>query len=109
MILWFKGQNMNIKCKEIRCKYNQNVYCTAKAINVSEKTHCVTFENGGTNKKYDDHIFEQREETDLVPNAHKVIVSCSAECIFNAGGHCVANGITVMQEKCPLCQTFLIR
>ncbi|MDD4275686.1 MAG: DUF1540 domain-containing protein [Clostridia bacterium] len=100
---------MNLKCKEMRCKYNHNFYCTAKNVNITEKTYCATFDDSGKIKKYANHIFEEKAEADLVPNSHKVKVLCSAECIFNSGGHCIANGITVMQEKHPLCQTFLVK
>ena len=103
---------MNIKCKEIRCKYNKNFFCNAKEIEVSEKTICQSYDMLKEVKKtkYENHIFENKAQSNLTPNQYSVNVKCEANCLFNKDGNCHANGITVYQNKnCPLCQTFLLK
>lgn len=92
----------DLKCKRQGCEYNKNCNCTAKHVEVSHSTICKTYEPS-------EKIAEQEERIGQPPIRKDIKVDCSAECIFNTQGHCLANGITVQtcnNQSSPICCTF---
>ena len=86
----------DLKCGLTNCKYNKGYCCCAKEIAIDNFTECMTYEIDGTKRRT---MFEAG--TDFIPANYSVDtkVSCSAKCLFNRDGMCVANGITVMGEN----------
>ncbi len=103
---------MDLKCKKLNCKYNNKYACVAKGIDVTKTIKCATYD------KTDDLPPEQLQDIsktmftdvpDIHPYRHskKIKINCDAKCLFNQGGICVANGITVGNEKtCAKCYTY---
>lgn len=91
----------DLKCKRQGCKFNQNCNCTAKEIDISKGTECITYQDCGEIKKEEDKITQ-------TPKRKTTQVKCNAKCLFNKECHCSANGITVMtNNNKPECCTFL--
>lgn len=103
---------MDLKCKKLNCKYNKQYACIAEGINVAHSLDCEKYE------KLDEIPQEQlqdvsktmfQKEPDIHPYRHhkKVEITCNAKCLFNHGGKCVANGITIANaNKNAKCYTF---
>lgn len=92
----------DLKCKRQGCEYNKNCNCTAKKIDVSKNTTCETYVASPKNEP-------QEEKIGQPPIRKDIKVACHAECIFNKGDNCTANGITVQtceNKSGPNCCTF---
>ena len=91
----------DLKCKRQGCRFNEGCNCTAKGVHVGRETECQTYEDAGVNKKEKDEI----KQTAARKNIN---VDCRANCLFNDGGHCMANGISVLtNDGSPECSTFM--
>ena len=83
---------IDLKCKLTNCEFNKNANCTAKEISVSAKAECKSYRP----------VPGKNEPKDNLPMPlvnHSVDVNCCAECILRKNGKCIANGITVVDEK----------
>lgn len=94
----------DLKCKRQGCKYNDCMNCSASHINVDKKTDCKTYEpSENPNKSEPDKIPHKLVRTDTK-------VTCHANCLFNDGVKCCANGISVQtNNNAPSCQTYMPR
>ena len=94
----------DLKCKREGCKFNDCLNCNASHIEVDKKTDCVT---------YTPSTDPRKREEDKIP--HRLIrkdtkVTCKANCLFNDGKKCLANGISVQtSDSAPSCQTYMPR
>lgn len=94
----------DLKCKREGCTYNDCCNCRASHIDVNKKTNCTTYTPSNNPNK---------SEVDKIP--HRLIredtkVTCKANCLFNDGKKCCANGITVCTaDTTPSCQTYMPR
>lgn len=102
---------MDLKCRKLNCKYNNNYSCESKAIAVTKSYQCSTYEKTkDTNKQLQDvskTMFEAAPE--LHPYRHNldVDIKCLAHCLFNNSKDCVANGICVnVCDENATCITF---
>ncbi|MBP3619446.1 MAG: DUF1540 domain-containing protein [Clostridia bacterium] len=101
---------MDIRCRKTTCKFNDKYTCKAKGITIKDSCECRQFEKTDkpevdkTQKIFSDEPPKYAPQRDSAT----IHIDCKAECLFNDGGKCVANGITVneIKEK-PLCVTFL--
>ena len=94
---------IDLKCKCGSCEHNSNCNCFARHIKIEENTKCKTFQKSkdSTKAEYADEIAQP-----LVRPS--VVVECDAKCLFNHSNKCIANGITVINEKGQVeCSTFL--
>lgn len=92
----------DLKCKRQGCSYNKCCNCTAHHVEVASDTSCKTYEPSAN---------AQKQEIDKIPHKlirHDTKVGCSANCLFNDGVKCCANGITVITINGePSCQTYM--
>lgn len=102
---------MDLRCRKTSCKYNKNLTCSSKNIDISNKLKCEMFEHkeGKTPKDYSTKIFS---DTPLVVANYRhlndMCLKCKANCLFNDEGHCKSNGITVNDStRGAICITFL--
>lgn len=101
---------MDIRCRKTSCVYNDNYACKAKEILIKKNGECAKYEKA--NKPAIDKtkwlFTEQPPRYGKLRNCDVTDIGCTAHCLFNDNGKCVANGITLndLKEK-PLCVTFL--
>jgi len=103
---------MDLKCKNLNCKYNNKFACMAKDIEVSDKLICKNY------TKTNNLPPEQKQNVpktmfQIVPKYHpyrhslSIDINCNAKCLFNCSGKCVSNGITIANDqKNAKCYTF---
>ena len=101
---------MDLKCKKMNCIHNDGCACMSKCIKVNKKCECSTFEPHNTNdpKQHQDiskNMFEVAPELHPFRHNKKVKIECSANCLFNNSGNCVANGISVSNKESATCIT----
>lgn len=101
---------MDIRCRKTSCEFNDKYTCKAKQILIKKNIECDKFQK--SNKVVVDKtqkIFSH-EPPVYAPQRDSATleIDCKAHCLFNEGGKCVANGITLndIKEK-PICVTFL--
>lgn len=102
---------MDLRCNKTECKFNHKYSCQANSICVGKKVNCETFEqdrNKPPVQKLSATMFEGTTEIAPFREKDKVNVGCKADCLFNNNGVCIANGITILDEKADgQCGTFL--
>ena len=101
---------MDIRCRKTECKFNDKYTCKADEILIKQNMECKRFVRSGrgvvdkTKKIFsnDPPVYAPQRDSATIK------IDCKADCLFNDGGKCVANGITLndIKEK-PLCITFL--
>lgn len=94
---------MDLKCRQLNCKYNNTYCCTRKGILVNTQNVCSDFNlNPTPSKKQQQDASKDmfKKEPKIHPYRHnkKINISCKSNCLFNEGGTCMANGICV--EEC---------
>jgi len=82
----------DLKCGLSECIYNRNFCCNAKKIQVGETTDCESFEPSSERRSA---LFELGEDFATRDYTVDTFVECAADCLFNKGNVCSANGITV--------------
>lgn len=100
---------MEVRCRKTVCKHNNCCNCGAKEITVSKDSECKKFVHDKDKKPMEqkqksNSLFEVA--TNIIPykRCEKVNLKCDCEiCVFNKGKHCVANGITVGDDKNKAC------
>jgi hypothetical protein len=103
---------MDLRCRKTICKYNNNLTCTAKKIDISQKRDCKMFEKDKGKEEIDfsNAIFSDNQPK-IADYKHMkdMCLNCQARCLFNHEGRCVSNGITVngATTKEPKCITFM--
>lgn len=103
---------MDLRCRKTTCKYNKDLTCLAKSVDITPKLVCKTFE---LDKSKEEKDFSKLIFTDTPPkiadyrHLQDMCLKCGAKCLFNNEGMCLANGITVnaAMQKEPKCMTFL--
>lgn len=104
---------MDLRCRKVSCKFNKDLTCQAKSIEISSKLECKQY------VKREDKYLKDFSREIFTENPFKVAdyrhlkdmnLTCKAKCLFNKEGRCIANGITVNESpsKMPKCITFLI-
>lgn len=103
---------MDLRCRKTNCKFNKDLTCTAKSIEISAKLECKQYvrkvEKGlkdFSKQIFTDNPFKVADYRHL----KDMCLTCKANCLFNKEGHCLANGITVNEtsSKDAKCITFL--
>ncbi|MCI5497391.1 MAG: hypothetical protein MR412_02265 [Firmicutes bacterium] len=95
---------MDLKCKKLNCKYNNECACMSKGITIKRSCECGTFELNKDRKK-EQHQDISKNMFEVAPDIHPfrhnkdVKIECRAECLFNHDGCCSSNGISVMNGK----------
>ena len=102
---------MDLRCNRTDCKYNDKYTCRAKEIHVSKETSCRTFEKD-SNKDLPPDIPSTMFEgsIEIAPFREKscIDIKCNAKCLFNKNCKCIANGISVLNDKdSASCATFI--
>ena len=103
---------MDLRCRKTTCKFNKDLTCMAKKVDITQKLVCKTYEadNGKEEKDFSKLIFSDTPPK-IADYRHMqdMCLRCAAKCLFNNSGHCLANGITVnaAMQKDPKCMTFL--
>lgn len=95
---------MDLKCKKLNCKYNDGCACMSKSIRIAVNCECATFELAESldKKQHQDisrDMFESAPEIHPFRHNKEVLIECGAECLFNKGGVCQSNGISVMNGR----------
>jgi len=100
---------MDVKCRKTSCIYNDNFNCTAKKVNIDEKSNCDTFCKGGKGEDKSKEMFEVAPEYANSQHIRNKDLCCKCDyCLFNKESKCQANGITVIDEgKSGACATFI--
>ena len=106
---------MDLKCKKLDCKFNCKFACMQKEIMVSSASDCKTFEKAeklepDQLQNVPETMFEKAPKLHAFRHSKKVEIKCAANCLFNDGGYCVANGITLdgIRKKAG-CLTYIIK
>lgn len=101
---------MDLKCRKTTCKYNNYYTCTARNIAIADKLECNSFVLDASKQVKDTSRCMFEEAPKYAPHREKkhMRVACSAKCLFNEQGVCVANGLTVnsINDK-PYCITYI--
>lgn len=102
---------MDIRCRKTGCKFNDRYTCKAKEILIKRSCECQKYERDKTKEVVDKTKWLFTNKTpEYAPqrDSATIVIDCTAHCLFNQDGKCVANGITLndIKEK-PLCVTFL--
>lgn len=101
---------MDIRCRKTSCFFNDRYTCKAKGILIKRDCQCKDYVK--TDKRVVDKTQKMfsSDTPQYAPqrDSATIKIDCKADCLFNDGGKCVANGITLndLEEK-PLCVTFL--
>ena len=101
---------MDLKCKKMDCVHNDGCACMCKHINVNKQCECTTYNHHNSNEKKQ-HQDISRDMFEAAPDLHpfrhnkKVDIECSANCLFNEGNKCHANGISVSNKQRATCIT----
>jgi len=94
---------MDIKCRRTSCEYNKGHTCLSEGVDIDDYAICDTFERAYTSLDDLDlskHMFEVAPEYENSRHIKNVNLKCDAKnCLFNTGGKCRANGITVIDDK----------
>lgn len=101
---------MDLKCRKQSCRYNNHFTCRAKNISVSTKLDCESFQNDSCKNIRDTSMCMFDEAPLYAPHREKkgMRVACSAKCLFNEQGTCVANGLTINAiNENPECMTHI--
>ena len=103
---------MDIKCRKTSCSHNKGYTCVAHNVLIGEHAECNSFDCDITKlgQDYSKNMFEaDTEHYNNSRHMKNVALSCEREsCLFNKDNRCVANGITVLDEKdTPQCGTFI--
>lgn len=103
---------MDLRCRKTSCKYNLDLTCLAKEINISNKLVCEKFEKlrSAPEKDFSSLIFDETPPK-VADYRHlkDVNLTCRAKCLFNRNCHCISNGITInaATQKEPKCMTYM--
>lgn len=102
---------MDIRCRKLKCRFNDRFVCKAKGILVDGKVVCSTYEEDFSKKDLQDvtkHLFESEPNYAPQRDSKALTIACKANCLFNRNGKCVSNGITLnsIKEK-PYCVSYL--
>jgi hypothetical protein len=101
---------MDIRCRKTNCRYNDKLTCRAHNINIGQKLICRDYQYMETKgKDFSKKIFEGNEPPSIAPYRHNknLMLTCSAKCLFNKEGKCIANGITINDSgKIAKCISF---
>jgi len=101
---------MDIKCRKIDCKFNNNFVCCAKSIEIIDKTFCATYEKGNNKNLKNDlkHMFDRTIRFNNNKQNRCIKLKCNAHCFFNKNLECFSNGITILDnETSAVCGNFL--
>lgn len=101
---------MDLKCRKTTCKYNNHYSCTAKNIAIAGELECRSFELDANKRVKDTSrcMFEEVPSYATYREKKNMRVACSAKCLFNEQGVCVANGLTINSVKdFPYCITHI--
>ncbi len=94
----------DLKCGKKNCTFNKGYCCCAREIEVAKNTDCLTYEPTDKNPS----MFEAGSDFVKADYSVDTSVGCNADCIFQKGNKCIANGITVMGESDGAsCLTFI--
>ena len=103
---------MDLRCRKTTCKYNKDLTCMAKNVDITQKLVCKTFEldKGKEKQDFSKLIFSENPPK-IADYRHlrDMCLKCNAKCLFNNEGACLANGITInaSMQKEPKCMTYL--
>lgn len=89
---------MDIVCRKYSCKFNKDMKCERKHLNVNKKANCSDLEIEPNKEKEDVSKDMFGHEPEVAPFRHcKCIdIKCSStNCIFNKSKDCYSNGIFV--------------
>lgn len=92
---------MNISCRKIKCKHNQNYACQSRAIKIREDLNCDFYEPIEKEDLQDvsKTMFEIAPEIAPFRHNKEAKIKCDADCIFNKAHKCCSNGIFVNGES----------
>jgi hypothetical protein len=103
---------MEIRCKKMDCTFNNGCSCQAREVSVFRCARCGTYKSNPSKRELlrgNPDIFELAD--DLVPSKTKDVPLCcqAGACLFNRGGYCRANGISVIDNDGSRadCATFI--
>lgn len=104
-----QGYIMDIRCRKTNCIYNNKFTCKAKEILINKSIVCSTYKKGDKDEPDTSKtMFEKTPQYAPQRDSKTLKIGCKTDCIFNMGGECIANGITVNDLKeCPYCMTYL--
>jgi hypothetical protein len=96
---------MDIRCRKTDCKYNEGLTCLVNELNINDKNNCKEYIKGKEKIDISKQIFSDTPpEIKDYRRVKDMNLHCSAECLFNRQGKCIANGITINdvqnQAKC---------
>ena len=103
---------MDLRCRKTNCKYNKELTCMAKGVDISSKYVCHTYieDKDKEEKDFSKLIFsENPPKVADYRHIEDMNLICSAKCLFNRSGHCIANGITINSAytPSPKCITYM--
>ena len=101
---------MDIRCRKLKCKYNDHFTCKAKGITVTKGMLCSRYEPDESKPQVDTskQLFERIPNYAPQRDSKTICIECNANCLLNHEGRCVANGITINDYRAkPCCLTYI--
>lgn len=101
---------MDIRCRKLKCAFNDHFTCKAKGITVTKNALCSQYIEDETKEEPDTskHLFERTPKYSPQRDSKAIDIECCANCLLNHDGKCVANGITINDYRAkPACLTYL--
>lgn len=103
---------MDLRCRKTGCKYNCDLTCTAKSVEIDKKFVCKTFVPTPEKEKDFSALIFSDTPPKIADYRHlkDMCLKCSAKCLFNRQNSCIANGITInsaLSPETPKCITFM--
>ena len=103
---------MDINCRKLNCKHNKKCVCNSKQINIDDCSVCQSYDCDKS-KPIEDLskiMFTKTPQYENFRHIKDANIECSAHCVFNDKGKCLANGIIIIDDKKnALCGTLIKR
>ena len=101
---------MDIRCYKTGCRHNKGLSCMARFLGINTQTICESFIRAGEDKNIGKLMFEAAPEFAKSRHIGTIKLRCQQhDCLFNHGGGCSANGITIISASDkPACATFIL-
>lgn len=105
-----RRENMDIRCRKLKCVYNDHFTCKAKNLNVTKGAVCSVYKPDESKSTPDTSqtLFERTPKYSPQRDSKTIDICCKADCLLKHEGMCIANGITVNDYRSkPCCMAFL--
>lgn len=88
---------MNISCRKLKCKFNDNFVCRSNKIFIDKELNCQQYYPLEDKKVHNTscNVLDNPPKISSYRHNKDCKIFCRADCIFNKDCHCLSNGIFV--------------